>query len=127
MTILSEQSCSVCNSGTPKIEGAEASQLLVEIPLWKISSEENLDKLSRCFSFDNFQAAISFTNQIGELAEQENHHPALLTEWGKVTVSWWTHTIGGLHKNDFIMASRSDLLYLCFEARSSHSPLTGNS
>ena len=51
------------------------------------------------------------SNRVGALAEQEGHHPALLTEWGRVTVSWWTHAIGGLHRNDFILAARTDTLY----------------
>ena len=55
-----------------------------------------------------FAQALAVTNRVGEQAEEEGHHPALLTEWGKVTVSWWTHKIGGLHQNDFIMAARTD-------------------
>jgi 4a-hydroxytetrahydrobiopterin dehydratase len=54
---------------------------------------------------------LEFTNKIGSIAEVENHHPLIITEWGKVTLDWWTHKIGGLHKNDFIMAARSDELY----------------
>ena len=60
--------------------------------------------------FKNFEQALQFTNKLGTVAEQQNHHPAILTEWGKVTVSWWTHKIGGLHKNDFIMAARTDAI-----------------
>ena len=67
-------------------------------------------QLRREFTFRNFKEALAFTNRLGELAEAEFHHPAILTEWGKVTVSWWTHKIGGLHRNDFIMAARTDQL-----------------
>jgi 4a-hydroxytetrahydrobiopterin dehydratase len=63
------------------------------------------------YSFNNFVEAIAFTNRVGELAEEENHHPALLTEWGKVTVTWWTHKIRGLHRSDFIMAAKTDKYY----------------
>jgi 4a-hydroxytetrahydrobiopterin dehydratase len=67
-----------------------------------------------CSSFrvyKNFVEALHFTNKVGELAETEGHHPSLLTEWGKVTVTWWTHKINGLHRNDFIMAAKTDELY----------------
>ena len=67
--------------------------------------------LERVFKWKNFVQALAFTNRVGELAEEEGHHPALLTEWGKVTVTWWTHKIKGLHRNDFIMAARTDQLY----------------
>jgi 4a-hydroxytetrahydrobiopterin dehydratase len=63
------------------------------------------------FTFGNFAQALDYTNRVGTLAEEAGHHPALLVEWGKVTVSWWTHKIKGLHRNDFIMAARSDEAY----------------
>ena len=63
------------------------------------------------FKFKNFVQALEFTNQVGRLAEEECHHPALLTEWGRVTVTWWTHKIKGLHRNDFVMAAKTDELY----------------
>jgi len=68
-------------------------------------------QLSREFGFRNFAEAIAFSNRVGDIAEDEGHHPAILTEWGKVTVTWWTHKIGGLHKNDLIMAARTDKVY----------------
>ena len=63
-----------------------------------------------CRTFPVFASALAFTNQVGALAEAEGHHPAILTEWGRVTVSWWTHAIRGLHRNDFIMAAKTDAL-----------------
>ena len=68
-------------------------------------------RLRRAYRFGNFATALTFTNLIGELAESEGHHPALLTEWGRVTVDWWTHKIGDIHLNDLIMAARSDTLH----------------
>jgi 4a-hydroxytetrahydrobiopterin dehydratase len=65
-------------------------------------------QLERVFLFKNFKHALAFTNAVGEIAEAEGHHPGLLTEWGKVTVTWWSHSIKGLHRNDFIMAARTD-------------------
>ena len=67
---------------------------------------DGIKRLRRVFSFDDFGQALDFTSRVGELAEAEGHHPALLTEWGQTTVSWWTHKIKGLHRNDFIMAAR---------------------
>ena len=69
------------------------------------------DSLTRQFKFKNFVQALAFANRVGDLAEQQDHHPAILVEWGRVTVSWWTHVIGGLHQNDFISAAKTDQLY----------------
>ncbi len=69
------------------------------------------NSITRTYKFKNFAEALAFTNRVGALAEQENHHPALLTEWGKTTVAWWTHEINGLHRNDFVMAAKCDALY----------------
>jgi 4a-hydroxytetrahydrobiopterin dehydratase len=66
--------------------------------------------LSRTFIWRNFAEALAFTNRVGTLAEAEGHHPLLITEWGKVTVQWWTHKIKGLHRNDLIMAAKTDAL-----------------
>jgi 4a-hydroxytetrahydrobiopterin dehydratase len=78
---------------------------------WKLIEVEGVKRLQRIFSFANFAEALAFTNMVGDLAEAEDHHPAILTEWGKVTVTWWTHKIQGLHRNDFIMASKTDEMY----------------
>jgi 4a-hydroxytetrahydrobiopterin dehydratase len=68
-------------------------------------------RLERVFKFKNFVQALEFTNKIGAIAEAEGHHPLLVTEYGRVTVDWWTHVIKGLHKNDFIMAAKSDEVF----------------
>ena len=62
-------------------------------------------------SFRNFTESLTFTNQVGKIAEEQGHHPVLVTEWGRVTVTWWTHKIKGLHRNDFIMAAKTDQIY----------------
>ena len=72
---------------------------------------DGIMQLERVFVFDNFVDALEFTKRVGQLAEAEGHHPALLTEWGRVTVTWWSHKIRGLHRNDFIMAARTDQLF----------------
>jgi 4a-hydroxytetrahydrobiopterin dehydratase len=81
------------------------------VPDWTVYQVDGINRLERVFTFKNFAQAIAFTDQVGALAEAEDHHPAILTEWGRVTVTWWTHKIRGLHQNDFIMAAKTDELY----------------
>lgn len=85
--------------------------LMDQLPSWQVRSLDGINILVRVFKFSNFQQALEFTCKVGELAERENHHPALLTEWGKVTVSWWTHSVGGLQDRDFILAARTEELF----------------
>lgn len=107
MDRLSNGSCVPCAAGAPALDAAQRATLLTELPDWNLIVEDGIARLQRSFSFRNFSQALEFTNAVGALAETQNHHPALLTEWGKVTVTWWTHAIKGLHRNDFIMAART--------------------
>lgn len=107
---LAEFSCVPCRGGEPALNSHEISELLPEIPDWQVNEEQGIPKLIRVFLFKNFNQALAFTQKVGEIAEVEDHHPAILTEWGKVTVSWWTHKIKGLHRNDFVMAAKTDQL-----------------
>jgi 4a-hydroxytetrahydrobiopterin dehydratase len=93
------------------ITAAEIAELCQQIPDWRIVEEEGSRRLKRTFGFRDFAHALAFTNLVGGLAEEEEHHPSLLTEWGKVTVTWWTHSIGGLHRRDFLLAAATDRLY----------------
>lgn len=111
MTDLCELGCEACRVGAPLATDAERAEMLAQIPQWQIISVDGIDQLQRTYQFDNFVDAIAFTNRVGELAEEQGHHPALLTEWGRVGVFWWSHKIKGLHKNDFIMAAKTDQLY----------------
>lgn len=111
MTSLKGLSCEACNADAPKIGEDEKRSLLGEIPDWQLVELDGEEQLQRVFRFRNFAEAQAFTNRVGELAEAEGHHPAILLEWGRVTVRWWTHSIGGLHKNDFIMATRTDVAF----------------
>lgn len=111
MTELRDMECEACRADAPKINGEELSQLLKAIPDWVMVVEDEIMKLRRTFLFADFASAIHFTNQVGLLAEKHGHHPAILTEWGKVTVTWWTHKIKGLHKTDFIMAAKTDHIH----------------
>lgn len=107
---LSSESCSACRADAPRVSDQEVEQLRDEIPQWKLVEEDGIEKLQRQFDFNNFQSALAFTNKVGEMAESLGHHPALITEYGRVTVTWWTHKIHGLHRNDFICAARTDEL-----------------
>jgi 4a-hydroxytetrahydrobiopterin dehydratase len=82
-----------------------------KLPEWQVVERDGLKRLERVFRFKNFVNALAFTNRVGELAEAEGHHPALLTEWGKVTVTWWTHEVTGLQRKDFVMAAMTDRVY----------------
>jgi 4a-hydroxytetrahydrobiopterin dehydratase len=108
METLSREKCIPCRGSSPPVTDQEIAELKPQIPDWKIIEEEGVLKLQRVYRFPNFKVALEFTQRVGLEAEKEGHHPALLTEWGKVTVTWWTHAINGLHRNDFIMASKTD-------------------
>ena len=107
---LSGMKCEVCQAGAPPISNEAALEFKKQIPDWKIVQEDGIPRIWRVFEFTDFSSALDFTCRVGELAEHNGHHPAILTEWGKVTVQWWTHKICGLHMNDFIMAAKTDQL-----------------
>ena len=110
MSDLVKQKCVACRADAPRVTDDELPDLLKQIPDWQPVTDNSVLKLNKVFNFDNYLDAISFTNKIAQLAEDEDHHPAILLEWGRVEVTWWTHKIGGLHKNDFIAAAKTDLL-----------------
>ena len=111
MEELVNQKCVACRKGEPRVTEKEIAELFSQIPEWRLVEHDGIKCLERAYKFKDFSEALAWTNKVGQLAEAEQHHPALLTEWGKVTVTWWTHKIGGLHRNDFIMASKTDALY----------------
>lgn len=111
MEELTEQKCEACRVGAPPVSDEEMKQLHPQVPEWQIINEDGIPKLDRAFRFKNFKDAIAFTDEVAEAAETEGHHPRITTEWGKVAVTWWTHKIRNLHKNDFIMAAKTDRLY----------------
>jgi 4a-hydroxytetrahydrobiopterin dehydratase len=111
MINLGSGKCVACRAGEPTLTDDEIAELQPHIPEWQVKEVDGMNRLERIFKFKNFAQAMEFTNKIGAVAEEENHHPLIITEWGKVTLDWWTHKIGGLHKNDFIMAAKSDRLY----------------
>lgn len=103
--------CTACRGGEPTLTDDEIAALLPQVSQWVVAERNGIKRLERSFKFLNFSQALAFTDQVGFLAEAEDHHPAILTEWGRVTVTWWTHKIRGLHRNDFIMAAKTDKLY----------------
>jgi 4a-hydroxytetrahydrobiopterin dehydratase len=108
MSSLAESKCTACRRDAPTATDEEIAELLPAIPEWELLELDGIKRLRREFAFDDFAQALAFTDAVGEIAEEEGHHPALLTEWGRVTVTWWTHKIKGLHRNDFVMAAKTD-------------------
>ncbi len=111
MADLLKMKCVACRADSPHVTDAEIAELRPQVPDWQLLERNGLLQLERVYKFKNFVEALAFTNRVGTIAEEEGHHPAILTEWGRVTVTWWTHKIKGLHRNDFIMAAKSDQLY----------------
>ena len=110
MAMLNEMKCTVCYEGDMPMDDLEISSHHEQVPQWALIQDGNTVKLQRILTFKDFKAALDFTNEVAQLAEDEGHHPAILLEWGQVTVHWWTHKINGLHRNDFVMASKTDKL-----------------
>jgi len=108
MADLSAERCEACRPGAPPVSEAETRELLRQLSGWSVIEQDGVRQLERVVTFPDFAAALAFTNRVGALAEAQGHHPALLTEWGRVTVRWWTHAIRGLHRNDFVMAAKTD-------------------
>ena len=90
---------------------AEIAHLQSQVPEWHVMERDSIKRLERTFKFRNFTESLAFTNQVANIAEDQGHHPVLVTEWGIVSVTWWTHKIKGLHRNDFIMAAKTDQIY----------------
>lgn len=107
---LAQEKCEPCRVGAPTLTDAEIAELLPEVPGWQVVERDGIKRLERVYRFPDFAHALLFTRKVGEMADAEGHHPAILTEWGSVTVTWWTHKIRGLHRNDFVMAARTEAL-----------------
>ncbi len=105
---LADKKCVPCRGGAPGLSADEAETRLVETPGWVL--EEGATRIRRTFRFDDFAAAMVFARRVGELAEEEGHHPDITIGWGYCSVAFRTHKIGGLHENDFIMAAKVNAL-----------------
>jgi len=108
MDYFARGKCVPCRGGSPALTDAQIDELMPFVPGWQVKDADGVRRLERVFKLKNFAEALSFTNRIGAIAEEEDHHPLIVTELGKVTVQWWTHIIHGLHNNDFIMAAKTD-------------------
>ena len=111
MTLLAQERCTACRRDSPSVTPDEITALYPQTPEWELRIADSIPKLDRTFRFKDFATALEFTNRVGELAEEEGHHPLLTTEWGRVRVAWWTHKIRNLHRNDFVMAAKTDEIY----------------
>jgi len=107
--MLDQQSCVPCRGGIPPLNQENAEKYLSEVPKWKLIDENS--KTCRNFAFNNFIDALSFVNKVGELCEAEGHHADITFGWGYCSIVFYSHKIGGLHENDFIMAAKCDKLY----------------
>ena len=108
---LSAERCSVCNPGAPVVSGDEQRLLMEQVPEWDVIDVNYVRKLRRVFRLRNWDGSMAFANEISRIADAEDHHPSLLIEFGKVTVTWFTLVVRDLHRNDFIMAAKTDRLY----------------
>ena len=111
MNELINKKCEACRIDAPKVSNEEIPSLMSQIPLWDIIEENNIKKLTCLFKFSDYEQSLVFTNKVATLADEEDHHPQITLEWGKVKVIWWSHKIQGLHQNDFICAAKTDRLY----------------
>jgi len=105
---LADKKCVPCKGGMPPLTGAELKKLHHHVPKWTVENEHHIQ---REFQFPDFRQALNFVNQVGELAEEQGHHPDILLAWGKAGITLWTHKINGLSESDFVMAAKIDRLY----------------
>ena len=108
---LGRERCEACRRDSPRVADEEIVDLHPQVSDWQLTEHDEIKRLDRTFKFSNFAEAMEFTHKVGEAAEDEGHHPRITTEWGQVNVAWWTHKIRGLHRNDFVMAAKTDALY----------------
>ncbi len=111
MSNLIQYKCVPCENNIPPLKEEEIEEYRKDVPEWEEIEVEGVRRLERTFKFNNFAEALEFTNKISEIAEEEGHHPVIELTWGRATVEWWTHNIDGLHKNDFIMAAKTSVIY----------------
>ncbi len=104
---LASKNCVPCRGGVPLLKGNELAGLARQVPGWSVINEHHIKK---SFKFPDFQQALAFVNRVGEVAEQQGHHPDILLAWGKAEVTTYTHAIDGLTESDFILAAKIDKL-----------------
>jgi len=102
---LASKKCVPCEGGVAALHGEEVARLARDLDGWAVVEEHHLEKE---YKFPNFVDALAYVNRLGEVAEREGHHPDIFLTWGKVKVTLWTHSVGGLSENDFIVAAKAD-------------------
>ena len=107
MSELASKTCVPCRGGVPPLKGKDLTNLHQQVPQWQVVNEH---QLTRNFTFPDFRQALDFVNRVGELAEEQGHHPNILLTWGRAEITLWTHKIDGLTESDFIMAAKIDQL-----------------
>ncbi len=107
MSSLAEKTCVPCRGGVPPLKGEELRKLARQVEGWELVNEHDVKK---AFKFPDFRSALAFVNKVGELAEEQSHHPDIYLAWGKVEITIWTHKIDGLTESDFILAAKMDKL-----------------
>lgn len=105
---LTHMKCVACRGDEPQATEAEVAEWKPQIPDWEIVERDGINRLERAFKLKNFAQSLEFVNRVGQAAEQDDHHPVIEFTWGRAKVTWWTHKIKGLHRNDFIMAAKTD-------------------
>ncbi len=109
MADLAQKECVPCKGGVPPLKGNELDTLTQQLdPGWRVVDGHHLE---REFKFKDFRTALDFTNRVGALAEQQNHHPDIYLAWGKVKLTLWTHKIDGLTESDFVFAAKASRLF----------------
>ena len=107
---LTKQKCEACTIDAPLVDKKRFTELLKDLDGWEVIYGD-INLLSKTFLFNSYQDSIKFSMEVAELAEEEDHHPAILLEWGKVKIQWWSHKIKGLHMNDFICAAKTNKVF----------------
>lgn len=115
-TPLTGERCTACRKDSPRVTEAEIAQFKPHIPEWEINEVDGVPRLERTYRFKTYPDALAFAQRVGEAAEDEGHHPVMTVEARRVRVSWWTHAINWLHRNDFIMAAKTDEIFAAMAA-----------
>lgn len=109
MANLTEKHCVPCEGGEPPLEESEIKEYMEQVPEWELLAEDT-PQIHRRLKFDNFDKAMEFVNKVAEIAQEQGHHPDISISYNVVDLTLYTHAIGGLHENDFVMAAKIDEL-----------------
>lgn len=109
---LAREHCIPCHAGVPPLTDDEITELRLSVPMWDVVDVSGVKQLHRTFDFEQYNDALGFATRVGQMAQEQDHHPVITIRPKTVTLEWYTHTIKGLHRNDFVMAAKSDEVYL---------------